>query len=107
WEEFMAKEGKASATIGIYMRNLRHIFNRAIKEGLIHQSLYPFNHYKIPVSRNIKKALPIEHISKIFFTDLNLTERGRLGIDLFVFSFATEGMNFKDILQIKKSDVDG
>ncbi|MCB0649199.1 MAG: site-specific integrase [Saprospiraceae bacterium] len=105
------KNGKdivlSETTIGIYMRNLRHIFNQAIKDGVIHQSLYPFNNYKIPVSRNIKKALPVEHISKIYFTDMEMTERARLGIDLFVFSFATEGMNFKDILQLKKTDVDG
>ncbi|HOY11602.1 MAG TPA: site-specific integrase [Saprospiraceae bacterium] len=106
FQKHLEKTGRANATIGIYMRNLRHIFNRAIKDGIIHQTLYPFNSYKIPVSRNIKKAIPIEAISKIYFTDLQMTERSRLGIDLFVFSFATEGMNFKDILHLKKTDIE-
>lgn len=43
---------KSLATVGIYLRPLRHIFRRAIKAGVIPAALYPFglndNEYAIP-----------------------------------------------------------
>ena len=89
------------------MRNLRHVYNRAIEQGVIHQSLSPFKSYKIPVSKNIKKALAIDDISRIANTSMPLTERGRMCIDLFMFSFAANGMNFKDILTTKRNQIEG
>ena len=57
----------AKATQGIYLRNLRAIFNEAIADGIISkEKCYPFGRrkYQIPTGRNIKKALKLEQIEK-------------------------------------------
>jgi integrase/recombinase XerD len=53
-------DGKSITTVGIYNRTLRAIFNDAIAEEVIsRENYYPFGNrkYKIPASRNVKKAL--------------------------------------------------
>lgn len=42
YEDDYVLKGGSLATVGIYMRSLRHIFNRAIKTGIIPVTLYPF-----------------------------------------------------------------
>lgn len=42
YEKWMISKGNSLTTIGIYMRNLRCIFNIAIKNGIIDSTKYPF-----------------------------------------------------------------
>ena len=66
YESWMLSNNKSRTTVGIYLRSLRTIFNRQS----IDKSLYPFGvgkgKYSIPTGRNIKKALTLNEISKIF-----------------------------------------
>ena len=66
YEEWMLKEGNSVTTVGMYLRSLRAIFNQARKESIITNEQYPFGvgKYKIPVSKNIKKALTLDQIGK-------------------------------------------
>jgi integrase/recombinase XerD len=52
----------------MYLRALRAIIKVAIKQGLMSFDDYPFGKrkYIIPSGRNIKKALTIEEIAKIY-----------------------------------------
>src|SRR5665647_877990 len=56
------------SSIGVYMRNIRTIFNQAISKKLISSDLYPFGKgkYVPPSSKKAKKALKIEEIEKIY-----------------------------------------
>ncbi len=70
YEQWTKDRGIAKATQGIYLRNLRAIFNEAIADGIISkEKCYPFGRrkYQIPTGRNIKKALKLEQIEKIYF----------------------------------------
>lgn len=51
--------GNSITTVGLYLRNLRHIFNTAIARRIVSRDHYPFGagKYKIPQSNNFKKAL--------------------------------------------------
>lgn len=111
YEKWMKKNDKSNATIGIYLRPLRALFNSAIYAGVIHAKQYPFHSrenkdgYKIPASKKVKKALSADEL-KILFNAENLTPEQEKAKDFFFFSFLSNGMNVKDISLLKWSDVD-
>ena len=107
YERFMLNNGKSQTTVGIYLRSLRAIYN----QQNINVSLYPFGNskkkYSIPVSRNIKKALTVEEIAKIynFQTEPNsMMERAK---DYWLFLYLSNGMNVKDFCLLKWKNIDG
>lgn len=89
-------------TVGIYLRALRAIFNGAIESGEIPQELYPFGKrkYQIPAGRNVKKALLLSDIEKLFkYEPLHDSEaRAR---DLWVLSYLCNGINVKDLARLR------
>lgn len=100
---------KSITTLGIYLRNLRTIVNRALDAELISQKSYPFRKgkYIIPTGRNVKKALTIENIRAIkdFFTvQGSPSDRAK---DFFLFSYLSNGINFKDIARLKNENIKG
>lgn len=100
---------KSVTTLGIYLRNLRAILNRAISAELISSKSYPFGKGKfiIPTGRNVKKALTIENIRAIrdFFTvPKSPSDKAK---DFFLFSYLSNGMNFKDVARLKNENLKG
>ena len=68
YERYLLDQGKFISTVGIYLRPLRPIVNEAIAEGFISKEFYPFGkrRYQIPASRNVKKALSLQEMGKIY-----------------------------------------
>jgi site-specific recombinase XerD len=104
FEKYYADKGYSYASIGIYLRPLRTIYNIALADNNsgLKSSVYPFgrNKYKIPTGKNIKRSLTEEEL-KIFVNytpDNNLEERVK---DFFIFSLLANGMNFKDISELR------
>ena len=110
YETWFLGRGRSISTVGIYLRPLRAVMNEAIADGIIsRESHYPFGKrlYQIPASKNIKKALTIEEISRFFnFVALKGTwqEKAR---DFFIFSYLGNGINMKDITLLKNGDIQG
>ncbi len=107
YERYMLEKHKSITTVGIYTRSLRTIFNKAINDRIIPRDLYPFGRYKYktPNSRNIKKALIIEEIQKIYEYKApkgSMEEKAR---DMWLFSYLANGINPKDIAWLKYSNV--
>jgi integrase/recombinase XerD len=109
YEKWMKEEGKTISTIGIYLRHLRAIFNRAIEREIITQKYYPFgkNRYQIKAPRNIKKALTIEQISQIINYDVIEGSNQHFARDIWLFSYLCNGMNIKDIVSLKFKNLIG
>ncbi len=57
YELFMKQKEKSPSTIGIYLRQLRAILNRAKAQQVLKPDCYPFKAYKIPASRNCITSL--------------------------------------------------
>ena len=110
YEIFLLSKEKSITTVGIYLRPLRAILNEAITEGIISlENHYPFGKrkYQIPSGKNIKKALSIEEIGKIYhFAAIRGTwwEKAK---DFFILSYLCNGMNIKDIALLKNENIDG
>jgi integrase/recombinase XerD len=105
YEAWMLENGKSKTTVGIYLRSLRTIFNRA----KIDKALYPFgkNRYTIPTSRNIKKALTVDEIARIFNYKSKHGSPEDMAKDYWIFIYLCNGLNVKDLCLLKRKDIDG
>jgi len=115
FQEDMVEKGKTLNTVSFYMRNLRAIYNRAIRESLVESPKNnPFEGVYTGVEQTRKRALSKE--------DMALLSRDLLSVDikkeasknleplsvaqsLFLFSFHARGMSFVDVAFLKKSDI--
>ena len=107
FESYMRSRGNQDGGVAFKMRQLRALFNTAIKRKLVNQDLYPFGEYKIAklkANKN-KRALSVEDFKKI--RDVDLSERPDLleAYHYAMFSFYTRGMNFVDMMKLKWSDI--
>jgi integrase len=109
YEKWMVEQGNSITTVGIYLRNLRHLMNNAIREGLIEQNQYPFGRgkYIIPQSRNIKKALSFYELKKLLEYQPEDGSREQFYLDMWLFSYLSNGINIKDICLMKYQDIKG
>ena len=105
-------KGQRAAGIGIYMRNLRVIVNQAVATKLITSDDYPFGDpkkgkYQPPTGGSVKKALSIEQVRAL--RDYPLPDESSISRyrDLWYFSYLCNGMNIKDICQLRHKDIDG
>ena len=108
FHQYLAGQGKKNSTIGIYMRNIRAIFNQEIANGRIKPEAYPFgrNKYRPPASKKVKKALNINEVTEIFNFQTQ-TEAEKWARDMWIFSYLANGMNIKDIALLKYENISG
>jgi len=107
YENYMLNiKGRSQTTIGIYLRNLRALFNIAISDKEIKQEDYPFgkNKYQIPKTRNVKKALTKEELKTFYYSEPKTKEQEKAK-DFWFLSYACNGMNIKDIALLKVGDL--
>jgi site-specific recombinase XerD len=109
YEKWMIEKGRSITTVGIYLRCLRTLFNKAIAENLLSQENYPFHKhtYIIPAARNIKKALTIDEVKKIIDYPAIPGSQTAFAKDIWTFSYISNGMNIKDIAFLKVKNIDG
>ena len=107
FERWGLAEGKSITTVGIYARNIRVLFNDAIEEGIITREQYPFGKrkYVVPTGKGKKRALSGEQLRVLLDAEPQNKEQ-RMAKDFFFFSYAANGMNIRDIVYLKHSDVE-
>lgn len=96
-------------SISVYLRTLRSIYNQAVKEGYVEESLNPFgpkNSSKFSVDSDLdlktrKRAIKEEEIELIY----NYSGEHKLARDMFMFSYFAGGINFADLSFLKWSDI--
>nr|WP_320118030.1 site-specific integrase [uncultured Marinifilum sp.] len=108
YENWLIAEGGTYTTVGMYMRNLKHIVNRALNDKII--KTYPFgtakDKYQIPKSHNTKKALSIVEIEKLY--KYQADDRNEfVAQQYWFFSYLCNGMNMADIANLKYKNIKG
>jgi integrase/recombinase XerD len=109
YENWMISRDASKTTVGIVLRPLRSIFNEAIEDGIISkENCYPFGRkkYQIPTSRNLKKALTKEELGRIYFYK-PVNERQEVGKAYWLFCYFANGMNVKDMINLKWKNIQG
>ncbi|RHR93416.1 hypothetical protein DWW23_21600 [Parabacteroides sp. AF14-59] len=115
WTERMIDAGRSQTTIGIYHRGIRVAINKAIAEGHIKPSQYPFgkatNKISIRKGRSKTEAyLPVSDILKLKGYDTpEKREKYQTkwiceAVNMFLFSYLANGMNLMDICLLTYND---
>ncbi len=107
FEAHLQQKGCKINTISFYLRTIRSVFNRAIKDGLICEDCYPFKKITIRKEKTLKRAIYKEDIAALKNMDLSRHAQMDLARDIFLFSFYMRGMSFKDIAFLKVSSIVG
>lgn len=104
----MLAEGMKVNSISNYLRTLRALFNKAIREGIISADCYPFSKFKIKSERTINRTLTVQELRSIITLPLPADTPIGHHRNLFLLSFCLIGVNFADLLTLTKENfVDG
>ncbi len=106
FEEFLVGCGLCPNSTSFYMRNLRAIYNRAVRKELCPQK-FPFLHVYTGRAKTTKRAVSAEVIKKIQALDLSQRPHLDFARDMFLFSFFMRGMSFVDMAYLRKKDLIG
>lgn len=99
------KDGNTVNGLSFYMRAIRAIYNKAIKDGLIDKDGYPFDDYKIKTEPTVKRALDWNLLKKIITLELEPNHECFYARNYFVASYMMYGMNFTDMAYLEKSNL--
>lgn len=108
FENFLRKRGANDGGIGVYMRNIRMIYNKAINYKIVQPHYYPFRDFKISKykKRNIRKALTENEFQAFINFDSDQLPASKNARYLYIFSYYARGMNFTDLAELKWSDLE-
>lgn len=104
FEQHLQKQGKSRSTVGIYVRNLRVLFNQAINLHNV-RAVYPFRQHKPKSAEGRKIALEPYQISLLANHDTPNPQE-QFYRDIFMFSFLACGMNLTDIARLRYSNIE-
>lgn len=109
YERWLIDRGLSLSTVRCYTVATRAIFRTAQSEGAIPLDIYPFgpNGYQIPIGRNIKKALKINEIEKIYNYVADEFSKKDEARDMWLFSYFMNGANIADISRLRYRNIDG
>ena len=107
YEKDFLQRGVSENSISLYMRTLRAIINLAIKEGRSNENDYAFKTYKVSKLNNEmkKRAISKEEMLRIINFDTEYGSSLWHSKNYFLFSFYNIGMNFRDLAQLKWSNI--
>lgn len=105
YEAHHRQKGNSDTTIGINLRNIRAVINKAIALKLLSAEKYPFKGYVIPSGKNIKKALEWDAIQKLLKYQ-PVDDKKEKAFDYWLFSYLCNGMNMADIAHLQKTNID-
>ncbi len=119
FEYHLKQEGLAVNSISFYMRNLRAIYNKAIRNGLLTTPVFnPFEEVFTGVQVTRKRAISREEMIRIDrliadsmeqkpgkITNTNSVEGLGKACLLFLFSFYARGMSFIDMAYLQKENL--
>lgn len=107
YEQSFFERGVMPNSVGLHMRTIRSIFNKAMAEKYVKKDLYPFDDYKLShlLTETTKRALTKEQMDKIINLEIKEWSILKDSKHYFLFSYYNRGMNFTDIAFLKWEDI--
>lgn len=107
YEVYLRANGNQDGGVGVKMRELRSIYNDAIRKGYVDEKYYPFKTFKVSrfKGKGHKKALSRDEIKLIENLDEASYPHLVEAKHYFLFSYFTRGMNFYDIMKLKWENI--
>ncbi len=104
YNAFLVQRGLVRNSVSFYMRVLRAVYNKAVRQKLIKQQ-HPFTEVYTGIDRTRKRAVSEQLIAQLHRLELEEGSPLALCRDMFIFSYCTRGMAFVDIAYLKKSNL--
>lgn len=104
FEAWHLGKGNSINSLSVYLRTIRALLNRAIKEGKLSKELYAFEHYTIKQEETRKRAMTLEEF-QAFRSFEPQTERQARAKRYFLISFYMMGASFVDLAYLKVSNI--
>lgn len=105
FEHWMTRKGNSVNTRSIHLRNLRAVYNSAIKEGKAKYEDYPFRGFTIKKEDTEKRSLTIEQLRTL--RDFKCDGAIKKYVDVFFLIFYLAGINIVDLINLPPLDSDG
>ncbi|WP_438710748.1 phage integrase SAM-like domain-containing protein [Aquimarina muelleri] len=109
YETYLRSNNNTDGGIGVKMRELRALFNDAIKKGVVDEKYYPFKTYKVSKlkGKGIKKALTRDEMKLMESIDTDKYPHLINAKNYLIFSYYMAGMNFVDMMKLKWDNIQG
>lgn len=106
YESYLIAKNITRNTTSFYMRILRAVYNRAVKEGLVKQQ-FPFKQVYTGIDKRAGQELSLEEVRLIKNIDLSLYANLDFARDMFMLSFYMQGMSLANMSTLMKSSING
>ncbi|PCI95499.1 MAG: hypothetical protein COB15_12125 [Flavobacteriales bacterium] len=107
YETHCLNKGMKINAIGVYLRTLRAIINRAIDEDILLHTKYPFRKFSIKSEKTEKRAITREQLKKVLDLKLKKGTSHWHAKNYFTFMFNMRGMNFIDVAYLTMKNIQG
>jgi len=104
YNAFLVQRGMVRNSISFYMRIMRAVYDKAVRQKLVEQS-HPFTEVYTGIDRTRKRALSESIIVQLHRLELEVGTPLAFCRDMFIFSYCTRGMAFVDIAYLKKTNL--
>ena len=104
YNSFLIQRGLVRNSVSFYMRVLRAIYNKAVRQKFIEQQ-HPFTGVYTGIDHIRKRAVSESIIAQLHRLELEAGTSLALCRDMFIFSYCTRGMAFVDIACLKKANL--
>lgn len=104
YNAYLMRRGVVRNSVSFYMRILRSVYNKAVRQRLAEQT-FPFGNVYTGIDRTRKRAIDERFIGRLRELDLHASNPLSLARDLFIFSYCTRGMAFVDMVFLRKKDL--
>jgi len=99
------KKGNSTNGLATYLRTIRAVFNRAIKEEVIDANVYPFKRYRIATTKTRKRAISPEAMNRIIAESIPAGDPLFHARNFFLASYYMRGMSFFDLAELRLSNI--
>tara|TARA_R110002096_G_scaffold435973_1_gene664721 strand:- start:13661 stop:14899 length:1239 start_codon:yes stop_codon:yes gene_type:complete len=108
YETYLRSNNNTDGGIGVKMRELRALYNDAIKKGVADNKYYPFEKFKVSKfkSQGQKKALTRAEMELMEALDTNKHPHLIDTKNYMIFSYYMGGMNFIDLMKLNWDNVE-
>lgn len=104
YEQYLETRGVCRNSSSFYMRILRSVFNKALRQNITEQK-NPFTNVYTGIARTKKRAIPEGVIKKMLNLELEQGSEEAFARDLFIFSYCARGMAYVDMAYLKKINI--
>lgn len=94
-------------SVNSYLSNFRAIYNKAVREGIVHPQPHPFSHLSMHMEQTARRASSCGVMEEIAQFDFQENQELEMSADLCAFSYLACGIPFIDLAHLTRENIQG